>query len=62
MLKQRIYVRFLRTDFVHILEPHQEQEGQRVDETMDEKKKVRWRLDGYLQTENMEEKPRVLAS
>lgn len=23
---------------------------------------VRWRLDGYLQTENMEEKPRVLAS
>ncbi len=27
-----------------------------------EKRKVRWRLDGYLQTENMEEKPRVLAS
>lgn len=26
------------------------------------KRKVRWRLDGYLQTENMEEKPRVLAS
>lgn len=24
--------------------------------------RVRWRLDGYLQTENMEEKPRVLAS
>lgn len=34
----------------------------RMDRTMDEKRKVRWRLDGYLQTENMEEKPRVLAS
>lgn len=37
--------------------------SQRMYRTMDEKKrKVRWRLDGYLQTENMEEKPRVLAS
>lgn len=26
------------------------------------KEKKRWRLDGYLQTENMEEKPSVLAS
>lgn len=26
------------------------------------RERVRWRLDGYLQTENMEEKPRVLAS
>lgn len=36
--------------------------GQRMYRTMDEKRKVRWRSDGYLQTENMEEKPRVLAS
>ena len=29
---------------------------------MDGTKMIGWRLDGYLQTENMEEKPRVLAS
>lgn len=66
LLKQRIYVRFLHTDFLYIywnLVRNRKVNGdQRMDETMDEKKKVRWRLDGYLQTENMEEKPRVLAS
>lgn len=34
----------------------------KMDRRMDGIGKVRWRLDGYLQTENMEEKPRVLAS
>lgn len=56
-----LYYRYI----VHISEPRQEKEGQRdqrMDGTMDGKRKVRWRLHGYLQTENMEEKPRVLAS
>ena len=57
---------FLCTDIVHISVPRQENARaigtKGWTEKWMEKRRVRWRLDGYLQTENMEEKPRVLAS
>lgn len=46
----------------NLVEEKEVNRDQRMDKIMDGKSNVRWRLDGYLQTENMEEKPRVLAS
>ena len=55
----------LWTHIVHTSERHGEngKSTVRMDRwEMDGKGKVRWTFDGYLQTENMEEKPRMLAS